>query len=161
RAEYEGKTGWRFRFAPPDGGRDYGNANVWAFDPTIATMVRDVLQNCRDAELSPGAPVGVVFRIIRLRGTHLEAFKRAVRWEEVLGRGARFATVLFGAHLSVPAEGERWFARVFGRCDLPWHEIATKGAVRQFAGPGWFGAVEHDEQGNERAVSFWDSEALL
>lgn len=242
RAEYAGKTGWRFRFAPPDGGRDYGNANVWAFDPTIATMVRDVLQNCRDAELSPGAPVGVVFRIVRLRGAHLEAFKEAVRWEEVLrhlkasaeinqrlgrlirhhlkrmetrdellllvvhdratigllgdefGKGnfaalcrnnldsdkqsgsaggafglgkavlwrvSRFATVLFGSHLSAQVGEGRQFARVFGRCDLPWHELAHKGGKQQFAGPGWFGAIEDDEQGKERVESFWNNEALM
>lgn len=242
RAEYEGRTGWRFRNAPPDGGRDYGNANVWAFDPSISTMVRDVLQNCRDAELSPGAPVGVTFRIIRLRGSQLDAFKKAVRWEEVIrhlkasakidqrlgrlirhhlkrmetrdellllvvhdratigllgdefGKGnfaalcrnnldsdkqsgsaggafglgkavlwrvSRFATVLFGSNLSAPVREQQQFARVFGRCDLPWHETAENNIVRQFAGPGWFGAIDEEQPGNERAVSYWNNDALL
>ncbi len=78
----------------------------------------------------------------------------------VLWRVSRFATVLFGSHLSVPVE-DRWLARVFGRCDLPWHQISQKGHTQQFAGPGWFGAIEYDEHHSERAVSFWNNEALL
>ncbi len=241
RADYSGQIGWAFRTAPPDGGRDYGNANVWAFDPNIATMVRDVLQNCRDAENSPGSPVEVVFRIIRLRGADLDSFKKAVKWDQVLshldasakidqrlgrlirhhlkrmetrneilllvvqdrgtvgllgdefGKGnfaalcrnnldsqkhgtaggafglgkavlwrvSRFATVLFGSNLGSPLGEGQQFARVFGRCDLPWHVIAANGDEREFAGPGWFGAMRPDEQGNDRAESFWNNEALM
>ena len=76
-------TGWGFRPAPEDKGRDYGNANVWAFDPTISVMVRDIVQNCRDAR-APGEPlVEVVFKIIRLRGESLERFKEAVKWSQL------------------------------------------------------------------------------
>src|SRR5262245_16319136 len=31
RAAYREAALWGFREAPPDGGRDYGNANVWSF----------------------------------------------------------------------------------------------------------------------------------
>jgi RNA polymerase primary sigma factor len=84
RSAYLETIAWGFRPAPADGGRDYGNANVWAFDPTIWVMVRDIIQNCRDA-IGPGAAlVDVVFKIIRLRGQHLEDFKRAVAWDDLL-----------------------------------------------------------------------------
>jgi hypothetical protein len=43
---------WRFRPAPQDGGRDYGNANVLAFSPSIATMVRELGQNALDQMLA-------------------------------------------------------------------------------------------------------------
>ena len=33
---------WDFRNAPPDGGRDYGNANVLAFTPYLHTLVSGV-----------------------------------------------------------------------------------------------------------------------
>src|SRR5437879_5056311 len=32
REEYQREAFWGFRPAPPDGGRDYGNANVWSFE---------------------------------------------------------------------------------------------------------------------------------
>src|SRR3712207_272632 len=34
REEYLSSTGWRLRHLPDDGGRNYGNANQWVFDPT-------------------------------------------------------------------------------------------------------------------------------
>jgi transcriptional regulator with XRE-family HTH domain len=72
---------WAFRAAPQDGGRDYGNANVWSFDPTLAALVRDVLQNCKDAALTSSTPVNVIFRIIRLAGDDLRAYQKAINWE--------------------------------------------------------------------------------
>lgn len=84
RTEYEAQCGWGFRSAPKDGGRDYGNANVWAFDPTIAVMTKDVLQNCRDA-MRPGAThVEVTFRVIRLKGADLQNFQQAMGWNHLL-----------------------------------------------------------------------------
>lgn len=84
RTEYRETIDWGFRPAPEDRGRDYGNANVWAFDPTIWVMVRDILQNCRDA-MRPGSPaVEVVFKVIRLKGTALDEFKAAVAWDRLL-----------------------------------------------------------------------------
>ena len=52
REEYKTQIGWGFRTAPNDGGRDYGNANVWSFDPGLDVLVREVLQNTKDAALS-------------------------------------------------------------------------------------------------------------
>ena len=51
---------------PQDGGRDFGNTNVWSFDPGLDVLVREVLQNARDAALTHERKVDVVFRIIRL-----------------------------------------------------------------------------------------------
>lgn len=84
REAYRSAVTWRFREAPTDGGRDYGNAGVWAFDPEIWVMVRDIVQNCRDAASSSAAKVEVTFRIVRLRGKHLEEFKKALDWKDLL-----------------------------------------------------------------------------
>jgi len=83
REEYEAKCRWSFRDAPADGGRDYGNANVWAFDPTVAVMTKDILQNCRDAKRPGATCVEVTFRVIRLKGEDLEEFKRSIAWEQL------------------------------------------------------------------------------
>src|SRR5262249_7284491 len=69
RAAYRKAAVWGFREAPPDGGRDYGNANVWSFDPNLEVLVREVLQNARDAGLGGNQQVDVTFRIIRLERT--------------------------------------------------------------------------------------------
>jgi len=83
REKYEALCRWGFRLAPKDGGRDYGNANVWAFDPTIGVMTKDVLQNCRDAKRRGAPCVDVTFRVIRLKGEDLAKFKRAIAWEHL------------------------------------------------------------------------------
>jgi hypothetical protein len=53
RAAYREQGLWWFRPAPPDGGRDYGNANIWSFDVKLEALVREVLQNARDAATPP------------------------------------------------------------------------------------------------------------
>lgn len=84
RADYSVNWGVRFRRAPKDEGRDYGNANVWAFDPNIWTMVRDIIQNSRDARPDGATePVQVTFRIITLRGPDLDAFLSALGWNQL------------------------------------------------------------------------------
>lgn len=83
REAYREAATWAFRLAPSDGGRDYGNANVWSFDPTVAALVRDVLQNCKDAALSATQSVSVVFRIIRLAGEDLRAYQQVAQWESL------------------------------------------------------------------------------
>ena len=81
RSNYGTAERWQFRNAPPDGGRDFGNANVWAFDPNIDTFVREVLQNASDAALpGKGGTVRVAFKLIRLRGKDLEQYRAAIDW---------------------------------------------------------------------------------
>ena len=80
RAEYRRDVEWTFRREQPDGSRDFGNANIFSFDPTIGTFVREVLQNVGDA--SSGGPVAATFTIRRLRGTDVDSFLDALGWTE-------------------------------------------------------------------------------
>lgn len=83
REKYRQEREWIFRPAPADGGRDYGNANVWSFKSDVNTLVREVLQNCRDAALGVDSRVKVVFRLIRLAGEELAKFQEAMGWDQV------------------------------------------------------------------------------
>jgi transcriptional regulator with XRE-family HTH domain len=76
---------WHFRAAPQDGGRDYGNANVWSFEPGLEVLVREVLQNAQDAARSGEGRVEVVFRLIRLAGVDKRAYLRALEWDSLRG----------------------------------------------------------------------------
>jgi transcriptional regulator with XRE-family HTH domain len=234
RAEYKGLASWAFRKAPPDGGRDYGNANVWSLDPGLEVLVREVLQNAKDAAVTADKKVETVFRIISLTGKDLSDFRESLRWYElrqhleasarngqklgtllqdglkrvdeedqllllliedsgtsgltgpekgsghftalcrnnldsnkdgpvagaggafglgkaVLWRASRLSTVLFCSHLAKPEDG-RSQNRVFGRCELAWHEVQDK----TFAGPGWFGHADDDGM----VQSYWENETL-
>jgi RNA polymerase primary sigma factor len=232
RDEYRRNTTWGFREAPEDGGRDYGNANVWSLDPGLDVLVREVLQNAKDATASVDKKVEVVFRVIRLSGVDFSAFRDSLKWDDlrehlsasaenkqklgtllrdglkrvdeddqllllliedngtvgltgpekesgnftalcrnnldsnkegagaggafglgkaVLWRASRLSTVLFCSHLAKPEEG-RTQNRVFGRCELAWHEVNGD----RFAGPGWFGRAE--DEGT--AASYWGNETL-
>ena len=98
---YRKEALWWFRDAPPDGGRDYGNANIWSFDVKLEALVREVLQNARDAATSHDTCVNVVFRIIRLAGDDLRAYREALRWGELLSHldsssagGQKLATLI-------------------------------------------------------------------
>jgi transcriptional regulator with XRE-family HTH domain len=83
RVEYQTQAIWDFRPAPLDGGRDFGNANVWSFDPGLDVLVREVLQNARDAALTPDRRVDVVFRIIRLTGADKQDYLAALKWSSL------------------------------------------------------------------------------
>lgn len=80
RAAYREDVAWIFRPEQPDGSRDFGNANIFSFSPTIGTFVREVLQNVSDA--AAGGPARASFTVRRLRGADLEAFLAALRWDE-------------------------------------------------------------------------------
>jgi len=108
--------GWEFRPAPKDGGMDFGNSNVWSFNPGLDVLVREVLQNAQDAAVSSDhqSKVNVVFRIITLRGDDLERFLVALRWKTDLEphlEGAstgdqRFNTLLRDGLARMKATGE-------------------------------------------------------
>ncbi|MBI3319514.1 MAG: helix-turn-helix transcriptional regulator [Candidatus Omnitrophica bacterium] len=83
RLAYQQQATWGFRAAPKDGGRDYGNANVWSFDPSLEVLVREVLQNALDASLPSTGPVKVVFRLIQLRDDDLKDYFEALKWAEL------------------------------------------------------------------------------
>jgi RNA polymerase primary sigma factor len=89
RKEYTKKAGWQFRKAPPDGGRDYGNANLFSFSPDIDTLVRETGQNSKDQALADifdrksDEPVRLDYNLITLEDDALEVFLRALKWEEL------------------------------------------------------------------------------
>ncbi len=58
------RLSWRFRQAPPDGGKDFGNAGVYATPMAVRTVVREDGQNSLDAGV--GAEVTLRFRVIEL-----------------------------------------------------------------------------------------------
>src|SRR3954451_5386599 len=72
---------WQFRGENTDGGRDFGNANVWAFDPTLAVFTREVCQNVLDVR--DGDTVHVDFGLYRLRGHALRDFQDRILWDEL------------------------------------------------------------------------------
>jgi RNA polymerase primary sigma factor len=235
RDEYKRLAGWGFRKAPPDGGRDYGNANVWSLDPGLDVLVREVLQNAKDAAVSVDKKVEVVFRIISLTGKDFSDFRESIKWDDlrkhleasaenkqklgtllrdglkrvddedqllllliedsgtfgltgpekgsgnftalcrnnldsnkegaiagaggafglgkaVLWRASRLSTVLFCSHLAKPEDGQT-HNRIFGRCELAWHEVPGN---LPFAGPGWFGRTDDDGT----STSYWGNHTL-
>lgn len=233
REEYKRLAGWGFRKAPKDGGRDYGNANVWSLDPGLDVLVREVLQNAKDAAVAVDRKVDVVFRIISLTGKGFSDFRESLKWDDlrkhlrasaqneqklgtllrdglervgeedqllllliedtgtlgltgpekgsghftalcrnnldsnkegagaggafglgkaVLWRASRLSTVLFCSHLTKPEDGQSQ-NRVFGRCELAWHEVPGETSC---AGPGWFGRMDDDGT----AISYWGNSAL-
>lgn len=89
RSEYAERAGWQFRKAPRDGGRDYGNANLFSFSPDIDTLVRETGQNAKDQALSdvPGyrsdKPVRLDYNLITLEDSYLEDFLSALKWSEL------------------------------------------------------------------------------
>ncbi|MEU0130540.1 helix-turn-helix transcriptional regulator [Streptomyces sp. NPDC006289] len=75
--------GWYHRVAHQDGGREYGNAAVFAFDANLAVLAREVTQNSLDERLDPERPVRVRFTLHELTGEHLQSFLSALRWEQL------------------------------------------------------------------------------
>ncbi len=83
-----GQTGdWYFRPAPPDGGRDFGNANTYATPPNVGTLVREIGQNSMDAADRGATPAPVVMRysLIELTrgGKGWSAFLTAVQFSKL------------------------------------------------------------------------------
>lgn len=74
---------WKYRPAPEDGGRDYGNSNVFATPPDIKTLVRETGQNSKDQ--GRYSRVYVRYTLIELRrGTEeFDAFLDALRFDRL------------------------------------------------------------------------------
>lgn len=83
RRKYKDSTGWIFRSAAIDGGRDYGNANLWSVPWDINTLVRETLQNSLDAAIDPIRGIKAVFTLIRLEGKNLKNFLSALQWKQI------------------------------------------------------------------------------
>lgn len=94
-APAEAPAAWFFRRQPDDGGRDYGNANVFATPPDLGTLVRETGQNSLDAALGAG-PVTLRFSVRQLRrgSAEFDRFLESLRFDEL------------SAHITAAAETE-------------------------------------------------------
>jgi transcriptional regulator with XRE-family HTH domain len=59
-------SAWSFRPGPEDGGRDYGNPNVFAMPVDIGNLTRETSQNTRDAAYRVSGHLHMRFRLIEL-----------------------------------------------------------------------------------------------
>jgi len=75
----------------------------------------------------------------------------------VLWRTSSVSTVLFNSDLAVPLKDGNAEGRLIGRTELSFHRLPEEG---DFAGPGWFGMVGSNDDGNRRAESYWGNPAL-
>ena len=97
RTSYRRAGVWGWRPEPADRARDFGNANVWSFTPSVETLTRESIQNVLDAKRA--TTVEVTYRITRLKDEGLEAFKDALLWDDL------------HAHLGASAIGESKLAQ--------------------------------------------------
>jgi transcriptional regulator with XRE-family HTH domain len=75
---------WVPRAAPPDGGRDGGNANQFTIRPSIGSLVREAIQNSVDEALGRlHGPVRMRFRLLSLRDEAKRRFLAAMQWDEL------------------------------------------------------------------------------
>lgn len=140
RTAYRSQAFWGFRVAPPDGGRDFGNANVWSFDPTIEVLVREVLQNALDAALSANSTVQVAFRMITLRNGDLRAYLEALKWPE-LKRHLDASTRNRQKLGSLLKDGLDWLAESQEITLLVIEDSGTTGLLGPETGDGKFAAL--------------------
>jgi transcriptional regulator with XRE-family HTH domain len=82
RAAYQETLQWYWRPAPPDEGRELGNAAAFAFDPTVRTLGRETGQNSVDEQLG-NESVWLDYAVIELTGGALDKFLSAVQFGEV------------------------------------------------------------------------------
>ncbi|MFS4093951.1 helix-turn-helix domain-containing protein [Streptomyces sp. AF1A] len=75
---------WYHRPGYPDGGRELGNAAAFAFDADVQVLARETCQNSLDERLPEnGRPVRVRYTLHELTGEHLDAFREAIRWNDL------------------------------------------------------------------------------
>lgn len=74
---------WTFRPAPIDGGRDYGNSNIFGTPPDIKTLVRETGQNSKDQRLHDKVHIRYHFIELHKNSAPYLAFLQAIRFEEL------------------------------------------------------------------------------
>lgn len=82
REDYRMNTAWSFRAVPLDGGRDYGNSNLWSIPWDIDALVREATQNSLDVAIEPNEGISMEFSIYRLNGDHLSRFLESIKWTD-------------------------------------------------------------------------------
>ncbi|MFJ9346852.1 helix-turn-helix transcriptional regulator [Streptomyces sp. NPDC101237] len=76
--------GWYHRPGHADGGRELGNAAAFAFDADVGVLARETCQNSLDERLTDNdRPVRVRYTIHELTGEALDAFRRAILWDDL------------------------------------------------------------------------------
>ncbi|MFJ3618505.1 helix-turn-helix transcriptional regulator [Streptomyces iakyrus] len=77
-------VGWYHRPGHADGGRELGNAAAFAFDADVGVLARETCQNSLDERLTEnGRPVRVCYTLHELTGGDLDAFRKAILWDEL------------------------------------------------------------------------------
>lgn len=74
---------WYPRPAHADGGRELGNAAIFAFEPDLSVLAREATQNSIDERANVDEPVRVRFLVHEISGERLERFREAIRWREI------------------------------------------------------------------------------
>lgn len=75
---------WYHRPGYRDGGRDGGNAAAFAFDADVQVLARETCQNSLDERLTENdRPVRVRYTLHELTGEMLDAFRKAILWDEL------------------------------------------------------------------------------
>jgi RNA polymerase primary sigma factor len=74
---------WYHRPAHDDGGREFGNAAAFAFDPNLGVLAREATQNSLDERLNKDEPVRVRHILDEIEGERLYDFLEALRWNEL------------------------------------------------------------------------------
>ena len=135
---------WFFRPAPPDGGKDFGNSNIFATPADLPTLVRETGQNSLDAPAHRGSQVHLRYGLIELiQGSEAyAAFVEAIRFDllrEHLARAAttdsRLGTRLRAGLRLIDDERRILLLRVedFGATGLFGSEVKAEGEKNPFA----------------------------
>ena len=82
-AAEEAAVEWYFRHAPDDGGRDYGNSNVFATPPDTATLVRETGQNSKDQRVGPQAHLRFHLIVLKRGSEQYRAFLEALEFDQL------------------------------------------------------------------------------
>ena len=83
RQAYADALDWRWRPAPRDHGREYGNAAGYAFQIDLGTLARESGQNILDERLPSEPTVEALYTVIELTGNRLKEFLARLRFEEI------------------------------------------------------------------------------
>lgn len=142
------ETKWGFRPEPRDGGRDYGNANIWTIPWKLENLVRESIQNSIDAQKHTNQPeiIETSFQVIMLQGEDLDQFLSAINWhrtdnengleDHILSSGSsenKLGTVLKLEYERFKNEGHLLLLRI--------DDHNTKGLVGPERGTGNFAAL--------------------
>lgn len=84
RSRYREDAVWYHREAPPDRGRELGNAAGFAFDNDLRTLARESGQNSGDELIEGAHTVRLVYDVIELTGNDLSRFRKALKFDSDL-----------------------------------------------------------------------------